>query len=301
MGYRNIFLINGCKLCVKNNQLVLEKDECRYVPIEDINSLVIDNMQTVITSNALAKLSENNVTVIVTDKSHMPCTALLPVNSYCRQLQMLNSQISSSKVFLKQLWKSIIVAKISNQYHVLNILNINNRDELAKYPEMVKSGDSSNIEAIAAHKYFRLLFGETFTRSKDNLINAHLNYGYSILRSAIAKQLYVSGFEPSLGIFHHNELNNFNLADDIIEPFRPIVDLFAKINTTGRDPCESLTVADRAGLVNLLNADVLLDNKKYALSYAIELVVSALAKRYKDQNSSVDLPTIIPLENHRYE
>lgn len=301
MGYRNIFIVNGSNISTENEQLILTSGECRSIPIEDINSVVVDNLQTSISSAALSKLSEYGATVIITDKSHLPKTVLLPANGYCRQLKILNLQINASKVFYKQLWKSIITAKIRNQAEVLKLSNIPEWTVISDYANRVKSGDADNVEAVAAHKYFRLLFGDDFSRNGGNLINSHLNYGYAVIRSCIAKQLCVSGFEPCLGIFHHNQLNNFNLADDLIEPFRPIVDLFAKQNTKERSPYDDFTLSDRAGLINLLNADVLIEGKKYALSYAIELTISALANKYKDNDADFNLPKIIPLKNHSYE
>ena len=145
------------------------------------------------------------------------------------------------------------------------------------------------------------MFGKGFRRGSDCLINSHLNYGYAILRSAIAKQLCVCGFEPCLGIFHHNELNNFNLADDLIEPFRPVVDLFVKHNTADRDDDDELTPNDKAQLVNLLNVDVIYSGKEYAVSYAIEIMVNKLALCLKNSSADIILPEIIPLKNHCYE
>lgn len=301
MGYRNVFLVSDAKITVKNDQLVLAADCKRTIPLEDLNAVVVDNLQTVFSSYALSELAKYGVTVIFTDKSHLPNAVLQPLGSYCRQLQVLKCQIDTSVVTYKQIWKRITSQKIINQALALKYAGIDEWESVYRLAAMVKSGDSDNIEAIAAQKYFTLMFGKGFRRGSDCLINSQLNYGYAILRSAIAKQLCVCGFEPCLGIFHHNELNNFNLADDLIEPFRPVVDLFVKHNTADRDDDDELTPNDKAQLVNLLNVDVIYSGKEYAVSYAIEIMINKLTLCLKNNSADIILPEIIPLKNHCYE
>lgn len=301
MGYRNVFLVSDAKITVKNDQLVLAADCKRTIPLEDLNAVVVDNLQTSFSSYALSELAKYGVTVIFTDKSHLPNAVLQPLGAYCRQLQVLKCQIDTSVVTYKQIWKRITSQKIINQALALKYSGIDEWESVYRLAAMVKSGDSDNIEAIAAQKYFTLMFGKGFRRGGDCLINSQLNYGYAILRSAIAKQLCVCGFEPCLGIFHHNELNNFNLADDLIEPFRPVVDLFVKHNTADRDDDDELTPNDKAQLVNLLNVDVIYSGKEYAVSYAIEIMINKLALCLKNNSADIILPEIIPLKNHCYE
>lgn len=298
MSYRNIFISSPANVSIKNEQLILEYGIQRTIPLEDINTIIIDNPQIKLSASTISRLSENGIAVIIADARHMPCTALLGLNTHSRHLQMLKAQIGATKPYYKQLWKNIVISKISNQAQVLKIAGCAGWQELKQLNSRVKSGDTDNVEATAANLYFRLLFGKNFSRGDENTINANLNYGYAIIRSNIAKQLSSYGFEPSLGIFHHNQLNNFNLADDLIEPFRPVVDLYTVQNVQLSD---NFTTTEKAALLNLLNADVMIDNKDYAVSYAIELTVKSLSNAIKSAQTELLLPEIIPLRAHEYE
>lgn len=163
---------------------------------------------------------------------------------------------------------------------------------------MVKSGDISNIKGVAAAKYFKHLFGKDFTRGPENTVNAMLNYGYAIFRGCIARTLVAYGFEPSLGLHHHNTLNSFNLADDMIETFRPVVDLFVKIY--GEDK-EELDTGMKTRLVDILNMNVLMNGKFFACQRAIDLQIQSLSGIINENDTELILPTVIELERHRYE
>lgn len=163
----------------------------------------------------------------------------------------------------------------------------------------VKSGDTDNIEGYAAKKYFGKLFSEDFIRRDDAVINSMLNYGYAVVRACIAKYIAIYGLEPSIGLFHHSELNNFNLADDLIEPFRPIVDLY--VSQYNLAEATELTKKMKAGLIQLLNVDVSIDEKKQSVNYAIEQVVQSLIRTYKSEADELILPNLLPIKVHSYE
>lgn len=298
MGYRVLFLTNPIKLSVKNEQLVIDNGEITKVPLEDIECIALDCLQVNVTSYLLMKFSEYAITFYVTDKSHHPCGVFLPVSRHCRHMAVLNQQIEMSLPVKKQLWKQIIQQKIENQAVVLKLCSIDDWQSIDALKKSVKSGDSSNIEAVAASKYFKMLFGKGFARAQDNGINSCLNYGYAVIRSTIEKYLIVYGYEPSIGLFHKSTLNNFNLADDIIEAYRPLIDLFVKRNA---EEDEELTTLKKAQLVNLLNTDVLIDNKLFACAKAIELTVQSLTGFLSGNRNSLLLPHIIDLERHEYE
>lgn len=299
MGYRNIFLLNPARLSVKNEQLIVETVEKRSVPLEDIECIAIDNLQTDISAYTLMKIAEYGITMYISNSLHHPVSVLLPTNQHTRHLQVLNAQLAFSKPELKRLWQQIIVRKIENQATVLKLLN---RPESIKLDQMklkVKSGDSDNIEAVAAAFYFKALFDTGFTRNSDSIINAFLNYGYAIIRSTIEKYLCVYGFEPALGIFHHSVQNNFNLADDLIEVYRPIVDLYTAKNAS--EDLAEFSANDRAALLNLLNVDICLDNKEYSVAYAIERTVQSLSGIINGNRKDLLLPKLITLAQHEYE
>ena len=254
-------------------------------------------MQITMNSYLLSRLSEYAITLYVTDKTHHPCGTFLPLLRHSRHLSVLKNQLEMTLPNKKKLWKQIVCQKIENQATVLKLCGIDEWKSIDVLKSMVKSGDPDNMEAVAASKYFKLLFGKNYTRTQDNFINPKLNYGYSILRSTISKYLVVYGYEPSLGIFHKSNLNSFNLSDDIIEPFRPIVDLYVK-KFALEDEIDTHT---KASLANLLNCDLIIDNKLFACAKAIELTIKSLSNWYNDKNKSLLLPQIIDLEQHTYE
>lgn len=297
MGYRVIFLTNPARLYVKNQQLVIDNGDVFKVPLEDIECIAIDSMQITMNSYLLSRLSEYAITLYVTDKTHHPCGTFLPLLRHSRHLSVLKNQLEMTLPNKKKLWKQIVCQKIENQATVLKLCGIDEWKSIDVLKSMVKSGDPDNMEAVAASKYFKLLFGKNYTRTQDNFINPKLNYGYSILRSTLSKYLVVYGYEPSLGIFHKSNLNSFNLSDDIIEPFRPIVDLYVK-KFALEDEIDTHT---KASLANLLNCDLIIDNKLFACAKAIELTIKSLSNWYNDKNKSLLLPQIIDLEQHTYE
>lgn len=298
MGYRVLFLANPIKLSVKNEQLLIDNGEITKVPLEDIECVVSDSLQVNVSSYLLMKFSEYAITFYVTDKSHHPCGVFLPVSRHCRHMSVLSDQLSMSLPTKKKLWKQIVMQKIENQATVLKLCSIDSWQEIDNLKHKVNSGDKSNMEAVAASKYFRLLFGKTFSRGQESVINACLNYGYAVLRSTIEKYLIVYGYEPSIGIFHRSTLNNFNLADDIIEAYRPLVDLFVKCNVTD-DDCFSTSM--KARIVNLLNADVVIEGKLFACAKAIDNTVQSLTSYISGKRNNLILPQIIDLEQHKYE
>jgi len=165
--------------------------------------------------------------------------------------------------------------------------------------KLVKSGDSENIESQAAAKYFLSIFGDRVVRKDDSdSRNSWLNYGYAILRGCIARTLAVYGFLPLIGIQHHSQLNQFNLADDFIEPFRPIVDLFTAENALHST---ELTPETKRKIVNLVNYNIKIDGKKYTVSYAIELMVKSFSSLLMGNRKDLLLPELVPLELHKYE
>ena len=164
--------------------------------------------------------------------------------------------------------------------------------------QSVRSGDSGNIEAAAAARYFPALFGANFTRGGQNGTNSALNYGYAILRGCMARYLAVYGFMPSLGLHHKSELNSFNLADDLMEPFRPVVDLLV---CSAVNPEDDLCPDVKRLLFNCLNLDILSGKQKHSVTYAMERTVQSLQRSLADGENALLLPGLLPLNQHRYE
>ena len=183
------------------------------------------------------------------------------------------------------------------------MLKMTSNEAMGEYLEniskKVNSGDTNNKEALAAKGYFSTLFGNGFNRNYDNIYNASLNYGYSIIRGAIARAIVSYGYIPSVGIHHKSELNNYNLVDDFIEPFRPIVDLWVKINVTDDTEFDKFL---RAELVNLLNVDVKIQGKLQSVNNAINIIIASYTTAINQKDyEKLELPELLPIKVHSYE
>ena len=298
MGYINIFISNKSKLSINNNQLSIETDSKHLYPLEDINSIVIESMECVITSYALQDLINNNVAVFLCNKQHMPNGVVLPINNFYRPLKILKKQIEMSKPLKKQIWQKIVSQKIFNQSLCLKYCEKKESNRLIELSNSVLSGDASNCEATAAAIYFKALFGNDFIRHSSCIINAILDYGYSLLRGMIARTLVAYGLNPTMGIFHKNELNGFNLADDIIEPFRPVVDLLA---FELKDE-EQLSSDVKKRIFSITSKEIEINKQKYSLPYAIEIMVQSVKRSIEDNKLDIMLPFLLKDGSlHKYE
>lgn len=295
--YQHIMVESGAKVFQKNNRLCIEKDVLHELPAEDIATVVLDNREIIITTYCLEQLSSRGTVVILCNGKHMPESVLLPYGANSRRLKTIHRQISQKKPRLKQLWRQVVQEKIRNQGRCLEFCGKENIVD--RLVDKVKSGDTTNVESMAAAAYFPMLFGEDFTRRTPYLVNDILNYGYMILRSAIARYLAIYGFEPSLGLFHHSELNAFNLADDLLEPFRPLVDLYAFHFVESEE--EYLTKEMRRGLVQLLNCNIRSEKEVHSVNHAIEREVQGLSRCFEDASAVLRLPELMPLQAHAYE
>ena len=299
MEYRNIFLANPARLSVRRAQLVIEQAEAYTIPLEDISTLLIESPQVILTARAASALATHGVTVFFCDEKHMPCCQLLPINQFCRQRKLLTAQCEIGKPLQKQLWQQIVIQKIRNQARCLELAGRSGSEELRQLASRVLSGDPDNREAVAAALYFPALFSNGFSRGTEDPRNAALNYGYAILRGGIARNLVMHGLEPCIGLHHHSELNQFNLADDLIEPFRPVVDLFVAKHAEewGGD----LSTAQKAQLLNITNYMVKQAEKRYRTFSAIGRTCASLANCFLGESQRLELPELLPLEMHRYE
>lgn len=300
MSYRNIFIENPAKISTRNHQLIIETDNVCSIPVEDISAILIENQRSSITSAALSFIGESGIALYCCDKKHLPCAVLLPFCQHSRELAVLKTQLNSSEPQKKRLWQKIIKSKIINQ---AICLELNQQTEAAAIiktlANKVRSGDPENIEATAAMKYFPYLFNENFSRNNDDVINASLDYGYAILRGYIARTLAVYGFQPALGIHHRSELNHFNLADDLIEPFRPIIDLMVSSMDEFRG--EEFNSDCKKILFSSLSMEILSGGQHHSLSFAIERLIKSLIRALDDGKSELCLPELTSLKLHTYE
>ena len=300
MSFRSIIIANPARISLRNSQLVIHTDKDHTVAPEDISALLLESRQTTVTTAALSRLGECGCAVFVCDEKHMPCAILTPFHRHSRELAVLKSQMNASEPRKKRLWQEIVKEKIRNQALCLQLSgNTEKADTLFGMIERVRSGDPDNVEASAAQLYFPALFGPSFTRASEDCRNAALNYGYAILRGNVARYLAVYGFLPVLGLHHRSTLNSFNLADDLMEPFRPIIDLL--VSRTAEENDADLSPAQKQALFNCLNLDILSGGKHHSVNYAIEREIQSLISALSDKAEALALPRLLDLKQHRYE
>lgn len=207
----------------------VDSTEKARIAFEDIGILILNGTGATITTNLLNSLLEAGTMIVVLGNNYLPSGIFYPTNPHYLHKQKINLQIQSSKPLEKRLWQQVVKAKILNQATILSHFTTDDEKQLFELAKKVSSGDKENLEAQAARKYWQRLFGLDFRRNFESAgINSMLNYGYAILRSATARAIFASGLHPAIGIHHSNQENAFCLVDDLMEPFRPIVDFMVK-------------------------------------------------------------------------
>lgn len=289
---RTLFFTNKCALTTKHEQLVVKTaDRETTIPIEDIGFVVIENQETYISIPSISKLSENNVSIIFCDNKHMPQSMLLNLNSHHIQQEHFRNQINASEPLKKQLWQQIIKHKISNQASLLENIGQNN-SPLQYYASKVLSGDSDNREGVAAAYYWKHLFDFSFKRERNGEYpNLFLNYGYIVLRAAVARAIAGSGLLATLGIHHHNKYNAFCLADDIMEPYRPLVDAKVLEIISKYDEHDLITPI-KAELLKVLTETVYFQDKKSPLMVALSTTTSSLQQCFSGKSRKIIYPKL---------
>lgn len=281
-------------LSLKDQQLVITfKDNKDTVsrPIEDIGFVVIENPQVSISVPLLNELADNNVSVIFCDKKQMPKTMLMTLEGNTTQQESYKYQIDASAPMKKNAWKQLVESKIRNQALLLNKVG-KNGDVLKQYYMNVKSGDTDNREGAAAREYWSRIFDEGFKREREGLPpNNLLNYGYTILRAAVARALIGSGLYPAFGIFHRNRYNAFPLADDVMEPYRPFVDEIV-YHLYYEGAVSELDNQSKGELLRVLFSDVKMGQVTRPLENALSLTTASLLKMYKGETYKLSLPMI---------
>ena len=305
MTWRGILISKGGKLSLQQQQMLIQQEGHEFtVPLEDIAIVVVESRETVITFPLLSAFGLYGITLLSCDEQFLPCGQWLPFNQYYRQLKILKLQLEASLPLKKQLWQKIIQQKIRNQAKVLSLCNFQEKsDRLLQLANLVKSGDKDNLEAQSAVIYFPQLFGAGFKRkTEENVINAHLNYAYTIVRSAVARSLVLYGWLPQLGIFHHNELNAFNLADDFIEPFRPVVDLLVCNFVMKKQLPSSLSPTSKQKLIKVLHYQLLFKQEEVSVLTAIDKTIASFQAALSQKNATLlQLPEICELQEYQYE
>jgi CRISP-associated protein Cas1 len=301
MVWRSIVISQPAKLKREHFALVVEQDQAARVPFEDIAVIVLNNREITLTHPVLSACADYGIGLYATGDNHQPSGVFLPFQSHSRATKMLRLQLDLDKPSAKQAWAVIVATKISNQAICLRMMNAGDHERLQSYARRVRSGDTGNMEAQASAYYFPQLFGRSFHRSQTCWTNAALDYGYAIMRGACARALVAHGLLPTIGLFHSSEQNAFNLADDLIEPYRAIVDLHVATNRKSDDMAE-LTPLDKSSLVALLNVDVAMHRGAMSVLSSIEQATESIVRLYDGGNAELlEMPRLIGLQQHRFD
>jgi len=297
MAWRVVAVENPAKLSFRDNKLVVKQDDEVALPLEDIDSLIIDNREVTLTANIITALARFGINTLVCDDKHLPATIILPHAQASRGSKNARQQLAMGEALRKQLWRKNIIQKIRNQATVLRRNNHDlEADRLDELASTVRSGDVGNNEAIAARLYFDTLLGDA-TRRKPMWHNSALNYGYAIVRGSLARAVAARGLITEIGINHHSELNQYNLVDDLIESFRPLVDeyILAKVALchVGDEHDSSLSKNDRHNIIDIMNQYGIMVDKRYTIKHLTDMVVESLMNAIsKNDTELLTLPSI---------
>ncbi len=299
MAYRNLIIESPARLSVRHSSLLVCTDTEHAVPLEDISAILLESERSTVTTAALSQLGQRGCAVFICDEKHLPCAVLQPFQQHSRALSVMKDQLAATEPLKKRLWQLVVKEKIRNQARCLELAGKGKKAApLFAMAERVRSGDAENVEATAAQQYFPALFGEGFTRTEESVFNAGLNYGYAILRGCMARSLAVYGFQPAFGLHHRSALNPYNLADDMMEPFRPLVDLLVYMHFEEED---ELGPEKKRLLFNGLNLDILSGGQHHSVSYAMEREAQSLARAFAEKEAALTLPLLLLPKQHRYE
>ena len=303
MVWRSDVVSNPAKLKREHFSLVVEQEESARVPFEDIAVIVLNHPEITLTHPVLSACGEYGISLFSTGDNHQPNGVFTAFLTHTRATRMLRLQLGIDRPTAKRAWADIVRTKIANQAQCLRLAGKGESERLESLRRRVRSGDPDGMEAQAAAHYFPRLFGRGFDRSQESWTNAALDYGYAVLRGAIARGIVAHGMLPSIGLFHASEQNAFNLADDLIEPFRPLVDLYVSQQLRARrSESEDLSSTDKIGLVSLLNIDIRMPAGEMTVLAPIELATESLLRVLEgDGESGLALPSLVGLRRHVIE
>ena len=296
MLYRSIYIGNPAYLKLKDKQLKVTdpetKEEKGSVPIEDIGLLMLDHYQITLSHQLIQELMKNNVILISCDERHLPLAGMLLFSGNSLFSERVKTQIEVSEPLKKQLWKQTIECKIQNQLKVLEQLD-KYASHMYEYLKQVKSGDTTNMEGIAAQHYWKYLIDNDFLRERfGDYPNPFFNFGYGVLLSIMARALVDTGLLLVLGIFHRNKYNPYCLASDIMEPYRPIVDLLVMKWLQLHPEKQSLDKESKTFLLQIATQDVNIEKLVRPLIVGVKMTASSLLKCYTGEKRQISYPEL---------
>lgn len=295
MAWRGLHLTQAARLSLADSQICVKQDagEVRLA-LEDVAWIVIDTPQATLSSALMSACMDAGIALVFTDERHTPSGLALPFHRHHRQGAMARIQIDAKDGLKKRLWQAIVRRKILNQAASLSVLDRENADTLREIARHVEPGDPENVEARAARFYWGRLFAD-FVRDDDgDRRNKMLNYGYAVIRAGVARALVAAGFLPVLGLKHDGAANAFNLADDLVEPFRPFVDVLAwRTFANGADRTGDLSLEDRRAMAGALLLNGTVGDGKVSLLVAAEMAAASLARAFEfEKPAFLEMPEL---------
>lgn len=282
MSWRIIVISKRAKLDLQLVKMVVRSDEITKIVLSEISTIIIESTAVSITASLISELAKRKIKVIFCDEKRNPSCELVNYYGSHDTSNKIRKQIAWKQQTKEAIWTEIVTDKIRKQKDLLELLRRKESALLDTYLKEITWNDGTNREGHAAKVYFNSLFGLDFTRTEDSLINAALNYGYSVLMSAFAREIVASGYLTQLGIFHDNMFNQFNLASDLMEPFRILIDREVLMMTL-----EVFQHSEKMQLVNVLNHEVRIDGKVQYVNNAIKIYCKSVFDALSEDDSAL--------------
>lgn len=282
MSWRTIVISKRAKLDLQLGYMVVRGEDVTKVVLSEIGTLLIESTAVSLTTSLLAELAKRKVKVIFCDEKRNPSSELVSYYGSHDTSNKVRKQIAWKQKTKEAVWTEIVSEKIRKQKELLTLFGKDEADLLGQYLTEITWNDGTNREGHAAKVYFNALFGLDFTRTEDNSINAGLNYGYSILLSTFAREIVANGYITQLGLFHDNMFNKFNLASDLMEPFRVLVD--KQVIQMKPDKLEK---EEKMQLVNILNQEIQIDGKTQYVNNAIKIYCRSVFDALNEDDSAM--------------
>ena len=282
MSWRIIVISKRAKLDLQLGKMVVRSDEITKIVLSEISTIIIESTAVSITASLISELAKRKIKVIFCDEKRNPSCELVNYYGSHDTSNKIRKQIDWKQQTKEAIWTENVTDKIRKQKNLLELLGRKESALLDTYLKEITWNDGTNREGHAAKVYFNSLFGLDFTRTEDSLINAALNYGYSVLMSAFAREIVASGYLTQLGIFHDNMFNQFNLASDLMEPFRILIDREVLMMTL-----EVFQHSEKMQLVNVLNHEVRIDGKVQYVNNAIKIYCKSVFDALSEDDSAL--------------
>ena len=292
------FSSESVSLKIAHRQLEISRNDGTKVttPVNEIAAVVLSHPSITLTKNVLQELAKSGAVLVVCDEKFLPVGMFAPLIGHHLRGRFMREQAAASTAVQRRAWKEIICAKIKGQAQILKEL-FGEEYSLPKLMKEVKSGDSTNVEAQAARIYWSKLFGEVnFSRNPENedAINVSLNYGYAVLRAITARAICAAGLNPALGIFHHNKYDFYCLADDLMEPLRPVVDrIVYRMNSANQLETE-VTPEVKRRLIQAINQRFIVNGNQETVFETISRLAVSLVEVFGGRKTELCLPEQLP-------